>query len=87
MSESESPKTEYESDASVYRLLAAIFFIALIGVYALDHWYQGNLRAEMRAKEAEFAQANERLAAMSTDIEAAGASEARLKSELDALQS
>jgi outer membrane protein OmpA-like peptidoglycan-associated protein len=75
------------NDSSLYKLFMWLLLAALIGVYALYSWHQGNLAADLAAERKEVAAATDRLSEAQERIEALQDSEQGLKDEIARLAS
>jgi outer membrane protein OmpA-like peptidoglycan-associated protein len=74
-----------DSGAPVSRTLSWLLLIVLIGVYALYSWHEGVLRKELSAKDAELAQAAQRVSDAGGRLDASLKTEEELRGQIEAL--
>jgi chemotaxis protein MotB len=74
------------STGTIYRTLTWMLVVALVGLYALYNWYDGRLKQGLAGKDAEMAEAVQRLSSAESRLTAAAATEAGLRSEIARLQ-
>lgn len=75
------------NDPSLYKLFTWLLLAALIGVYALYNWHQGNLAADLAGERKEVAAATDRLSEAEGRIQALRDTEQGLKAEIARLES
>jgi chemotaxis protein MotB len=75
-----------EQSTSVYKTLAWLLLLVVIGLYALHLWYSGTLKENLAAQQTRLTEGTLRLKEAKTGLDAAAQTEKSLRDEIDRLQ-